>query len=165
MTEQVSLDEFNKLNDLVISMRDDLEKIKSQSIGKSSSSSREDVNKLDESIAILRNDVEKIKQQVVDKVPKGVLAELEGNLNNHSKLIESFSNKLYELQNNLNTFTQKPVTQIMMETMRSHLTEEIMANVTAMFDDYVEKNNQDIEDKHKELKQIIQNTKRFAFIK
>jgi predicted transcriptional regulator len=121
--------------------------------------------KLNETITTMKTDIDKLKAQMVDKVQKAVLAELESNLNNHSKLIESFSNKLCELQNNLNTFTQKPVTQIMIETIRRHLTEEIMANVTTMFDKHVEKTNANIESKHEEMKHTIQNAKRFAYVK
>lgn len=177
MTEQtqVSKEEFNKLTELVTSMKSDMEKLKTQLNERVTKSllnelegrmtSHTEFNKLNESIVAIKSDMEKIKPQIVDKVPKAVLSELEGNLNNHSKLIESFSNKLYELQNNLNTFTQKPVTQIMIETIRRHLTEEIMANVNAMFNDYVDKTNNEIIIKHDELKQIIQNTKRFVFVK
>ena len=40
-----------------------------------------------------------------------------------------------------------------------------MANVTSMFNEHVEKTNASVEEKHGELKNMLQNTKRFVFHK
>jgi len=149
--------DITSIKETISSMKNEVDKLKSQVVDKI------DPTVIQDSVSSMKNDVEKLKSQVVDKVPKAVLAELESKLNTHSKSIESFSKKLYELQNNLNAFTQQPVTQIMIETIRRQLTEEIMANVTSMFNEHVAKTNASVEAKHDELKSILQNTKRFVF--
>jgi predicted translin family RNA/ssDNA-binding protein len=161
VVDKVSKADVAVIQDSLSSMKNDVEKLKTH-IDKIP---KIDTAPINDSISSMKNDIEKIKAHVVDKVPKAVLAELESKLNNHSKSIDSFSKKLYELQNNLNAFTQQPVTQIMIETIRKQVTEEIMANVTSMFEEHVKKTNTAVETKHDELKSILQNTKRFVFHK
>lgn len=119
--------------------------------------------KLTQTVNSLRIDIEKVKNQLSDKVPKAVLAELEGKINMHTKSLDVSSKKLFELQNNLTAYTNQPMSHTLIDTIRKQLTEEIMANTKALIDSQEEKMKQLIDEKNNETRLLVQNVKKFMY--
>jgi hypothetical protein len=119
--------------------------------------------RMQSSVSSLRTDIEKIKTSVAEKVPKAILTELEGKINNHTKALDTTSKKLFELQNNLNTFIQQPISHTLVDTMKQQITTEILDHIKILLTDQDEAVKQLIDDKIAETKHSIQNMKRFMY--
>lgn len=122
-----------------------------------------DNTKLRTSIAEMRSEIDKLKAQLADKTSKAVLLELEGKINTHTKALDATSKKLFEIQNNVNTFVQQPISHTLIDTIRKQLTEEIMANTRAIIEFQTDKTNQLIEEKNIEIRHLINNAKKFMY--
>lgn len=124
---------------------------------------QESINKLQSSITNMRTDIEKLRIQVADKVPKAVLSELEGKINHHSKGLDATSKKLFELQNNLTTFIQQPISHSLIDTLRTQLTQEITDSIKKSLFDDIEAVKTLFDEKIDETHKMINNAKRVMF--
>jgi chromosome segregation ATPase len=120
-------------------------------------------SRLQTSVSSIRSDIEKIKTSLAEKIPKAILSELEGKINTHTKALDSTSKKLFELQNNLNTFIQQPISHTLVDTMKQQITTEIVDQIKILLADQDETVKQLIDTKIAETKSSIQNMKRFMY--
>lgn len=123
----------------------------------------EDNTKLNTNLAMMKVDIDKLKTQMNDKVSKMILSELESKINAHSKAIESLSRKLYEINNNVNTFVQQPVSQTLIETMKKQLSNDILHALQPIIEHKNMEINKNFDDKITELRNQINNTKKFIY--
>lgn len=119
--------------------------------------------RMQSTITSLRTDIEKLKTSVADKIPKAIMTELEGKINNHTKALDTTSKKLFELQNNLNTFIQQPISHTLVDTMKQQITTEILDHIKVLLTEQDETIKKLIDDKITETKSSIQNIKRFMY--
>ena len=124
---------------------------------------QESINKLQASVSNMRTDMEKLRVQVADKIPKAVLSEIEGKVNHHSKGLDAVSKKLFELQNNLTTFIQQPISHSLIDTLRKQLTLEISESIQKSLSDDIGIVKSSFDDKIDETRKMINNAKRAMF--
>lgn len=126
---------------------------------------QDSIVKMQQNISGIRSDVDKLKTQMIDKLPKAVLSEVESKINHHSKAIETSSKKLFELQTNLSSFMQQPMSHTLIDTMRTQLTEEIIDTVKKMILAEVTSLKEMVDEKNIETRGIINNAKKVMFIR
>lgn len=119
--------------------------------------------KLRTNITEMRTDMDKMKSQLSDKISKAIIMELEGKINTHTKSIDATSKKLFEVQNNVNSFVQQPISHTLIDTIRKQLTEEILANTRSLIEYQTEKTHNLIDEKITETRNQINNAKRFMY--
>lgn len=124
---------------------------------------QESINKLQTSVSNMRTDIEKLRVQVADKIPKAVLSEIEGKVNHHSKGLDAVSKKLFELQNNLTTFIQQPISHSLIDTLRTQLMQEISESIKKSLSDDISMVKSSFDDKIDETRKMINNAKRVMF--
>lgn len=122
-----------------------------------------DMIKLQASFTSLRTDLDKLKSVLSDKVSKSMFAEIESKINLHTKTLDSHSKKIFELENNVNTFTQQPISHSVIDAIRKQLSDEILTKITEMIDVQNEKTTKLIEDKNNETRLLINNAKKFMY--
>lgn len=125
----------------------------------------EELKKISDNINKLRIDVDKLKSQMTEKVPKTVLVELESKILNHTKVLDTTSSKLFELQKNLKEFINQPVSHTLMETLRKQLTDEITGNVKKMIESSSSAIMTIIDEKQLEIRELVNKAKRVMFSK
>lgn len=125
----------------------------------------EKINRIASDITTIKSDFDKIKTQLNDKVSKIMLQEIESKIINHAKILDTTSKKMNDLQNNIATFVNQPISEKMMEELRKQLTCEIMNNITTMLDEHNKSTEILIEKKLQSLHQQLSNTKHLLFNK
>jgi len=121
------------------------------------------MNKLQTNVTSLRTDVEKLRTQMADKVQKAVLSEIESKITHHSKSIDATSKKLFDLQNNLSSFIQQPISHSLIDTLRTQIAQEITESIKKVVATDISELKTVVEEKITETKNMIQNAKRAMF--
>lgn len=122
-----------------------------------------ELTKTQASFASLKTDLDKLKSIISDKISKNVFVEIERKINVHTKTLDTYSKKIFELENNVNTFTQQPISHSVIDAIRKQLSDEIMANVTNLMEVQNEKTTKLIDDKTTETIKLINNAKKFMY--
>lgn len=125
----------------------------------------DELRHINENISKLRTDVDKLKTQMLDKVPKSVLVELDSKILNHTKILDSNTSKLYELQKNVKEFVNQPVTHTIVDTLRKQLTEDVLTTVKKMLEVSADDIKGLIDIKINEVRGAINSAKRVLFYK
>ena len=121
--------------------------------------------KLRADVGQLQNKIDTLKAQMSDKVPKVVISELESKISSHTKALDVTAKKMFEMQNNLNTYTQQPISHAFVEAIRKQVLEEVMANTKTLIELQTDNITKMMDTKIIETKQSICNAKRFMFAK
>lgn len=118
-----------------------------------------------DSIKTIKSDLEKIKEKSVDKFVRSVISQLEDTVRTHTKSIDNISKKMFELQTNLTSYVQQPISHTLIETIRKQLTDEILANTKEIIDARSSEILHIVDEKIDETRKQINNTKKFMFYK
>jgi septal ring factor EnvC (AmiA/AmiB activator) len=115
------------------------------------------MQKLQTSIASLRTDFDKLRSQVV---PKAIMGEVENKINTHTKTLDGIQRKMHELNCQITAFAQQPISNTLLDSLRTQLTQETMESVKKLVTSEITDVKSLIDDKVKELQTIIGNAKR-----
>ncbi len=121
------------------------------------------LQKIQANMVAIRSDVDKLKATVADKVPKAVLSELEGKISTHTRTLDGIQRKMHELNSQITSFAQQPIANTLLDTLRTQLTQETMEAVKKHVANEISEVKTLIDDKTKELQNVICNAKRVMF--
>jgi hypothetical protein len=164
--------ENEKMWETIVAMQRELEKITTDNVkfqtiiaGLHSDNEKNSVDPamLLSTVTGIKSDVDKLKGQISDKITKAVLAEFECKINSHTKALDATSKKLFEVQTNVNTYVQQPLSHTLIDTIRKQLVSEITANTNSVIELQTEKLIKLVDERNKEAYNRINNAKKFMY--